>query len=117
MGDKRDLLWVTIRVLTVFNYTIFVGSTAAIDKIRTDAIGPGQRFTVATKELCSRILRRHNEVTVRWVPAHHRVTGNERADEYAKAAAEARSRATAQWTSSHVGPERRYRPPPGRGIR
>ena len=31
--------------------------------------------------------------------------------------AESRSRATAQWISNHVGPERGYRGPPGRGLR
>ena len=31
-------------------YTIFVYSTAAIDRIRSDATGPGQRFAVASME-------------------------------------------------------------------
>ena len=81
------------------------------------------------------------------VPAHNKVAGNEQADSYAKAVAsrsalhndnddvpdglpteaslshmsrsatEARSRATAEWIDSHVHSTRRYRPPPGRGLR
>ena len=34
-----------------------------------------------------------------------------------RSATEARSRASAEWIASHVRPERRYRPPPGRGLR
>ena len=65
-----------------------MGSTAAIDRIPTDDIGPGQRFVAM--EVCSRILDRDNEVIVHWpwAPAHHGVTGNERMDECAKVAAE-----------------------------
>ena len=81
------------------------------------------------------------------VPAHSKVAGNEQADSYAKAiasrsalhndnhdvpdglpteaslshmsrsATEARSCATAEWIDSHVHSTRRYRPPPGRGLR
>ena len=69
-------------------YTIFVDSTSAVDRIRTDAIGPGQSFGIVAIEGCSRVMSRDNEITVRWVPAHHGVPGNEKADEYAKAAAE-----------------------------
>lgn len=69
------------------NDTIFMDSTVAIGRIRPDAIGPGQRFAVATMEVCFRILSRDNEVAVRWVPAHHGATGNERAGECAKAVA------------------------------
>ena len=39
-------------------YTVFVDSTAAIDRVRTDAIGPGQCFAIATTEVCSRIVDR-----------------------------------------------------------
>ena len=59
-------------------YTIFSHSTAASDKIRTDTLGPGQRFAVAGSEVCSRIAARDNDVTVRWVPAHSTVAGNEK---------------------------------------
>ena len=125
-------------------YTVFVDSTSAIDRIRSDALGPGQRFAIASIEACGRIMERNNEVTIRWVLAHQGVEGNERADklarsaaeggnpdssvldEYrwetslshmAKAATEAWFRPTAQWVSDHVDPERKYRPPSGKGLR
>ena len=61
-------------------YTIFVDSTAAIDRVRTDALGPGQRFAIAAMGACDRALARDNEVTVRWVPAHSSMEGNEQVD-------------------------------------
>ena len=92
-----------------------------------------------------RMLERDNQVTIRWVPAHNKVEGNQKTDAYERAAAgrtapccdtdtpnnflgeaslsymtrtatEARSQATAEWIASRVG-ARRYRPPPGRGLR
>ena len=128
-------------------YTIFVHSTTAIDSVRTDALGPGQSFAIAAMGACDRVLARDDEVTIRWVPAHIKMTGNEQADMYAKAAArwpvpyndddyvldglltearfshmscsatEARLRASAEWIASHVLPQRRYRHPPGRAFR
>ena len=126
-------------------YTIFVDSTSGIDRIRTDSIGPGQGFAVAAIERCSRSMTRDNEVTTQWIPEHHGVAGKERADEYAKAAVEGirpdsavpdelrwetslshmtraategRSRRVSQWIAEHLGsPSRRYRVPPGRGVR
>ena len=111
-----------------------------------DALGPAQRFTTAAIEICDRIHARGDQVTIRWVPSHIGVEGNEMADRYAKAAAdrsapcrdeatppelvdeaslsymtrtatEARSRATAEWITDHVRAERRYRPPPRGGPR
>ena len=84
--------------------------------------------------------QRQQGVAIRWVPAYSGAAGNEMADRYAKSAAtgddpveglpegyaaetslshmtEARPRETAGWVSEHVRPERRYRPPPGRGLR
>ena len=69
-------------------YTILADSTAAIERIRTDTIGPGQRFAIAAMEVCNRIRSRDNEVTVHWVPAHHGIQGSEMADAMAKSAAE-----------------------------
>ena len=48
----------------------------------------GQRFAVSSIEVAARIRTRDNEITARWVPAHHEVLGNERADEFPRAAAE-----------------------------
>ena len=102
----------------------------------------GQHLAVASIEVCTRILARDNEVSIRWVPAHHGVLGNEKADEYAKAAArgesqrgpasmvpdqyrwetslshmsrvatEARSRAAARWMADRFGGPRRNYRPP-----
>ena len=62
-------------------YAVFVDSTSAIDRVRTDAIGLGQRL-----EVCDRVLAREN-VNIRWVPTHHGIQDNEKADAFAKAAA------------------------------
>ena len=125
-------------------YTISVDSTSAITRVRDDTRGPGQRFGVAAIEVETRLAAAGNRVTIRWVPAHAGAEGNEVADQYAKDAAtgrapserlsegyaeetslahmtrvatEARSRATTEWIADHVRPGRRYRPPPGKGVR
>ena len=38
-------------------------------------------------EVCGQLLARHNEVTIRWVPAHSKVEEIKKADEFTKAAA------------------------------
>ena len=53
---------------------------AVIDRIRPDAVGTGQHLFKAAAEVCARIVSRANEATVRWVPAHQGVAGNETAD-------------------------------------
>ena len=125
------------------HYTAFVDSTSAITRVRDDDLGPGQRFAVAAIEVCSRIRANDNSVTIRWVPVHSGAAGNV-ADRYAtsavtgeepveampegytaetslshmtRVATEARSRETRKWITAHARSERRYRPPPGRGLR
>ena len=43
-------------------YTIFADSTVAIERVRSDAIGPGQRFAVAATGVGTRLVSRGNEV-------------------------------------------------------
>ena len=69
-------------------FTIFADSTAAIERVRTDALGPAQRFAVAAIEVCDRIHARGDQVTIRWAPSHVGVEGSEIADRYGKAAAD-----------------------------
>ena len=87
-------------------------SSAAIERIRSDNIGQGQRFAVAAIEVATRLRTGNNEITVRWVLTHHGVLGNEAADEHAKAAAESSSPSDAvpdncRWETSLSHMERR----------
>ena len=68
-------------------YTVFLDSTSAINRVSNEVLGPGQQFAVAAIEVCSRILARDNDVTIRWVPANNGASSNEVPDEYAKATA------------------------------
>ena len=82
-----------------------MGSAAAVERIRSDSIGPGQRFAAADIEVATRLRARNSEVAVRWVPAHRGALGNEVADEYAKATDESSSpddavRDDYQWETS-----------------
>ena len=85
-------IWWAIRTLgrrqeSGRRYTVFVDSTSTIDRVRTDAIGLGQRFAITAMEAYGRILTRDNELTIRWIPAHHGAQGNKVADENARTAA------------------------------
>ena len=71
-------------------YTIFSDSQAAIQRIRTDMLGPGQQWARAAMEVHARLTARGNEVTLHWVPAHSGVMGNEVVDGLAKEAASSR---------------------------
>ena len=51
-------------------------------------MGPGQHLAVAIHEVDRRIASHGNTITVRWMPVHQGVEGNEAADTWAKAAAE-----------------------------
>lgn len=46
-------------------YTTFVDSTAAAGRVRTDALGLGQRLAISTAEVCARIRERPKAVTIR----------------------------------------------------
>ena len=70
------------------DYTILSDSTAAIERVGSDGMGPGQQFAIVHMEVCDRLASRENTLTLRWVQSHVGVKGNETADEWAKAAAE-----------------------------
>ena len=53
---------------------------AAIDRVRIDALRPGQRLATAMMEVCDRVMSRDNEITILWVPARRTVARNELAD-------------------------------------
>lgn len=94
-------------------------------------------LALAAFRACESIQARGNTVTICWVPAHCGIDGNEQADRLAKEAAtrttqdagmetslahlsrkatEATSKATSAWIAGKIG-RRRYRPPPGKGLK
>ena len=124
------------------SYTIFSDSQAAIFRLQHDECGPAQAMAIGAIEASRNIRSRGSDITIRWTPSHHGVTGNERADILARRAAtgelsradpshlseaslahltrkttEARGLRTSRWIREHVGPKHRYRPPPGGRLR
>lgn len=81
-GGRKTIHHLCQQLPNIFDstHTISMDSTMAIE-IRSDSIGPGQGFAVTAIEVCTRPRERDNEVTIRWVPAHQGVLGNEKADE------------------------------------
>ena len=70
------------------NCTVPSDSTAAIVCARSDNTGPGQRPVAAIIEVCGRLSSRENTLTLRWVPSHLGVEGDETADGWTRSAAE-----------------------------
>ena len=70
------------------SYIVLSDSAAAIEHARSGEMGLGQRLAVAIIEVCSRLTSRGNTLTLRWVPSHLEIEGNEIADDLAKGVAE-----------------------------
>jgi ribonuclease HI len=66
------------------NYSIFADAQSALQRCATDADRPGQALAWAIIGWGQSIMARDNTITLRWVPGHKGVAGNEKADEYAK---------------------------------
>ena len=66
------------------SYTIFADPQAAAERVRHVGCGSAQVLARATLVLAQEIHERGGSVTVRWVPAHSGVEGNEHADCTAK---------------------------------
>jgi ribonuclease HI len=83
--------------------TVFLDSQVAIQRIRSSTTQAGQAITGQIHKRARQLQQRGNKVTIRWVPGHLGIDGNERADKSAKEAANSAGRKTAQWSSlAHI---------------
>lgn len=64
--------------------TIFTDAQAAIKRMQTLEVGPGQIFALQARRILAEI---DCSVEIRWCPAHEGIAGNEEADQWAKIAA------------------------------
>src|SRR3981081_3917707 len=70
--------------------TIFTDAQAAIRRMVSEEPGPGQQYAIEARRHIT-ALKRNNpaiRIEIRWCPAHKGVFGNEKADEWAKLAAD-----------------------------
>jgi len=97
--------------------TSVTDAQAAIRRIASDEPGPGQRYALEAREHITALRRAMPGIVieVRWCPAHEGVEGNEKADEWAKLAADepdARGVEGLEWLTNSDRPEARSMPLP-----
>jgi len=70
--------------------TIFSDAQAAIKRMASDEPGPGQQYALQARKHIATLRKARPGITIeiRWCPAHKGIAGNEKADEWAKIAAE-----------------------------
>jgi len=78
------------RQTTPERVTIFTDAQAAIRRMASKEPGPGQQYTLQARKHIAALQRARPGIIIeiRWCPAHKGVEGNEKADEWAKVAAE-----------------------------
>ena len=79
--------------------TIFTDAQAAIRRMASDEPGPGQKYALEAREHIAVLRRAVPDITieVKWWPAHEGVEGNEKADEWAKLAADEPDTPGVEW--------------------
>jgi len=70
--------------------TIFTDAQAAMRRMASYEPGLGQKYTLEARKHITMLRRMVSDITIeiRWCPAHEDVKGNEKADEWAKLAAD-----------------------------
>jgi len=89
------------RPTTPERVTIFTDAQAAIRRMASDVPGPSQQYALQARKHIAALRRAKPGIIIeiRWCPAHRGITGNEKADEWAKIAAEEPDTRGVEWLS------------------
>ena len=79
--------------------TIFTDAQAAIRRMASEEPGPGQQYALQARKHIASLRRARPAITIeiRWCPAHKEIARNEKADEWAKIAAEEPDTRGVEW--------------------
>jgi ribonuclease HI len=82
-----------------YTVTIFSDAQAAIRRMASEDPGPGQMYAIAARKHIAalRKARPNISIEIRWCPSHKGVPGDEKADEWAKLAAEEPDTHGSEW--------------------
>ena len=94
--------------------TIFTDAQAAIKRMASEEPGPGQKYSLQARKHIATLRRSRPGIIIgiRWCPAYKRVPGNEKADEWAKLAAEEPDARGVEWLAYSDRAEARSMPLP-----
>jgi hypothetical protein len=93
------------RITTPENVTVLTDAQAAIKRMASEEPGPGQMYAIQARRHIATLRRpRPDIIEIRWCPAHKGVQGNEKADEWAKLAAEEPDAHGVEWLQGGARP-------------
>jgi len=106
--------WNLRRNTTPERVTIFTDAQAAIRRMASEEPGPGQQYALQARKHIATLRRAKPGIIIeiRWCPAHKGVAGNEKADEWAKIAAEEPDTHGVEWRNYSDRVEARPMPLP-----
>ena len=76
----KSFLMRTTAFRKAYKVTVFLDSQTAIRKLQGSKTGAGQALKAQIVKRAKQLQTRGSEVTIRWVPSHSKIEGNERAD-------------------------------------
>jgi ribonuclease HI len=97
------------RQMTPERVTIFTDAQAVIRRMASEEPGPGQMYAIQARKHIATLRRARPDIIVeiRWCPAHQGAPENEKADEWAKLAAEEPGARGVEWLQAGARPSLR----------
>jgi len=89
-----------------YNHKAYRALETAVRRIASEELGPGQIYAIQARKHIAALRGARPGITIeiRWCPAYKGVPGNEKADEWAKLAADGRDAHGIEWLQAGARP-------------